>query len=359
MAEARRLTPMSHYSKATVAIVLTIAVLIAAWTVRGILVLVLVAAVLAIGLDPAVRRLQRWHFSRGWAVATIFLATLGFLALFFALVIPPLVKEVASFARDIPKDIERLKSSSGWIGDLQRKYHIAEKLEDLTKQLPSTAGASFKTVLGLTKSVGTIIFNLLTITILTIYFLMALPRTRKSAVRLFSEEHRQHGGEILDESIDRVGGYVSGNITISVIAGLASFVFLLVFGVPFAVALAMWVAIADLIPTVGATLGALVAVAVAFFHSVPAGIATSVFFVVYQQVENYVIAPRVMRRAVDVSPAAVIVAVLIGGTLGGFAGALLALPVAAVIKVLVRELYLEPRVGEAEAARIAQPGGAG
>jgi predicted PurR-regulated permease PerM len=161
---------------------------------------------------------------------------------------------------------------------------------------------------------------------------------------MFSPRRREQGSEILGESLERVGGYVSGNIAVSVIAGVCAWIALAIIGVPFAVALAMWVAIADLIPTVGATLGALVAVIVAAFSSIPDAIATAIYFIVYQQVENYVIVPRVMKQAIDLSPAAVIIAVLIGGSLAGFAGALLALPVAAIIKVVLRELWLEDRV---------------
>jgi predicted PurR-regulated permease PerM len=311
-------------------------VLVAAWAVRNILVLILVAAVLAVGLDPAVRRLQTWHVPRGWAVVAIFAAALAFVVLFLGLVIPPLVREVGSLATDIP---DKLRHSTGFIGDLQRRYHLAQKFEELTRNLPQVAGSSFKTILGLTKSVGAIIFNLLTIGILTIYFLMALPRGRQTAVDLMPPKERKRGDDLLGESLEKVGGYVSGNIAVSVIAGICAYIVLLIIGVPFAVALAMWVAIADLIPTVGATLGAVVCVIVAAFSSLADAIATAIFFIVYQQVENYVIVPRVMRRAIDLSPAAVIIAVLIGGSLGGFAGALLALPVAAVIKVVFRELW--------------------
>jgi predicted PurR-regulated permease PerM len=276
----------------------------------------------------------------------IFFAAFLFVVLFLALVIPPVVREVGSLATDIP---DKLRHSTGFIGDLQRKYHLAQKFEDLTKNLPKLAGNSFKTILGLTKSVGAIIFNLLTIGILTIYFLMSLPRTKQTAIALMPARERKRGGAVLGEALDRVGGYVSGNIAVSVIAGVCAYIALLIIGVPFAVALAMWVAIADLIPTVGATLGAVVCVIVAAFSSLADAIATAIFFIVYQQVENYVIVPRVMKRAIDLSPAAVIIAVLIGGSLGGFAGALLALPVAAVIKVLFRELYPVGRTGTAGA----------
>ncbi len=331
---------MGYYAKVTVTVVVVLALLSAAWAVRNILLLVVIAVVLAVGLDPAVRRLERLHFSRGWAVLTIILATIGFFVLFGFLVIPPLVREVRQLAANIPGYIDRLQHDSTFFADLQRKYHLSERLKDITSKLPSLATSSFNKVFGITKSIASVIFNMLTIGILTIYFLMSLPRTERMAGVLVRGEHAERNSRALTESLQRIGGYVSGNIAVSIIAGVAAFIALRVIGVPFAAALAMWVAIADLIPSVGATLGALVAVIVAAFSGLGAAIATTIYFIVYQQVENYLIVPRVMRRAVDLSPAAVIVSVLIGGSLEGFAGALLALPLAAAAKVVVKELWL-------------------
>jgi predicted PurR-regulated permease PerM len=336
---------MSYYARVTATVVAVLALLAAAWAVRNILLLVVVAAVLAVGLDPPVRRLQRLGIPRGTAVLLIFLAAIGFLVAFGFLVIPPLVREVKQLATDIPDYVARLKNDNGWVGDLERKYHISARLKDVTQKLPSLASSSFTKVLGITKSIASVIFNLLTIGILTIYFLMALPRTEGVAGSLLSrKDHRAEDTQTLKEALERVGGYVSGNIAVSIIAGIASYVFLRILGVPFAAALAMWVGIADLIPTVGATLGALAAVLVAFFSSIGDGVATIVFFAIYQQVENYVIVPRVMRKAVDLSPATVILSVLIGGSLAGFAGALLALPLAAAAKVVLRDLWLRERL---------------
>jgi predicted PurR-regulated permease PerM len=152
--------------------------------------------------------------------------------------------------------------------------------------------------------------------------------------------------ELLDQILTKIGSYIAGNVIISVIAGITSFIFLIAAGMPFPVALALWVAIADLIPMVGATLGAIPAVIVSFFVSLPVGIATLIFFVVYQQVENYVIAPRVMKKAVDLSPAAVLLSALIGASLLGVVGVLMAVPAAAAVKLLVQELV----VPEAEKA---------
>jgi predicted PurR-regulated permease PerM len=350
MAEPR-LPPLSHYAKATFTIVAVLVVIAAAWAVRSTLLLVVVAAVLAIGLDPPVRRLQRMHISRGWAVTLIFMATVAFFALFGFLVIPPLIREVRQLATDIPGYIDKLKSSQGWVGDLENKYHLSTKLKEITDRLPSLASQSLGKVLGITASVASVIFNLLTIAILTIYFLMSFPQSERAIEATFRGEHRARNKMVFEESVQRIGGYVSGNIATSIIAGVAAYVFLRILGIPFAAALGMWVGIADLIPTVGATLGALAAVAVAFLGgSVGDGIATVVYFIIYQQVENYVIVPRVMKKAVDLSPAAVIVSVLVGGGLGGFAGALLALPLAAAAKVVIREMWLRPRLGASEEA---------
>ncbi len=346
---------MSYWAKVTITVVLTLTVLSAVSLVRNILILVLIAAVLAIGLDPAVRILERLRVKRGWAVVVIFGGAILFIVLFAALVVPPLVREVQSLASDIPGYIDRLKTQSGWLGDFVRKNDFATKLQDLTQRLPTMAGSSFKTILGITKSVASVIFNLLTISILTIYFLMAFPRTKRSAVLLFSPHRREQGERVLGESLAKIGGFVSGNLVTSGIAGVASFVFLMTAGIPFAVALAMWVAVADLIPAVGATLGAIPAVIVAFFSSTADGVATLIFFIVYQQVENYVIVPKVMKEAVDLSPAAVIVSTLIGGSLAGFAGALLALPLAAALKVVVNDVWMKDRLA---AAAPAPPGDA-
>ena len=353
--DPRRLPPMSHYAKATVTIVLTAALLSAAWRVQNILILVLIAGVLAVGLDRPVRRLERWGVSRGWGVAAIFIATIGLITAFSALVVPPLVAEVAGLAGDIPKYIDELEKDGGWLGEFVRDNDLGDKLRTFTESLPQKASQSFGTILGFTQSIASVIFNLLTITILTIYFLMALPRARHTSVALMDPEDRLKGRALLSESLERVGGYVSGNILVSLIAGVTSFAALSLIGVDFAVALAMWVAIADLIPTVGATLGALAAVGVAAFAGVPELIATAAFFTVYQQVENYVIVPRVMKEAVDLSPAAVIVSVLIGGSLAGFAGALLALPVAAVAKVVITDLWLRRRMEAPDVARSSDP----
>jgi predicted PurR-regulated permease PerM len=194
-----------------------------------------------------------------------------------------------------------------------------------------------------------LVFDVVTVAILTAYFATALPSMQRWVARLLRREHREELEVILERTTGRIGGYVTGNAVVSLIAGGAAFVALLLIGVPYALALAVWVALTDLIPTVGALLGAALVCIVAAFAGLPELAATAVFFVVYQQVENYMIAPRVMRRAIEIPPAAVIVAVLVGGTLAGFFGALLALPIAATIQVVFEQLYVKDRIEEVRA----------
>jgi predicted PurR-regulated permease PerM len=327
---------MGYWARATLTVVAVLALLAAAWSVRNILLLVLVATVLAVGLDPQVRWLQRRRVSRAWAVTIIGLLGVGFLALFAWLVIPQAVRQAQELARDFPSYLDRLRTSTGTLGTIEAKYHLSKRLQQASSQLPDLAIGKIPSI---TAGAGSVIVNTLTIVVLTIYFLMGLERGHSAGQRIVAGEHADRNTRILDESLDRIGGYVSGNIFISIIAGTLAFLVLEILGVPFAAALAVWVAIADLIPGVGAMLGAVVCVIVALFSSVGDGIAVAVYFIVYQRVENYVILPRVMTKAIDLSAPTVIITLLIGSSLAGLAGALIALPIAAALKVIVRELW--------------------
>jgi predicted PurR-regulated permease PerM len=223
---------------------------------------------------------------------------------------------------------------------------IATKLRDATQNAPSIIGGSLGKVLGVAGSLASTFFNFLTVIVLTIYFLLSLGKIRTGTLKLVPKSKRKRTQELVDPILEKIGAYIAGNITISIIAGVVSFVFLVIVQIPYPVALSLWVAIADLMPLVGATLGAVPAVVVAFFDSPAQGIATLAFFLAYQQLENYVIAPRVMNKAVDVAPAAVLLAALIGASLLGFVGALMAIPAAAAIKIVANEIML-PRAENA------------
>ncbi|MEA2486213.1 MAG: hypothetical protein QOD46_1324, partial [Actinomycetota bacterium] len=322
------------------AVVAALILVYAAYLVRSILVLVLVAGFLAVGLDPAVRAIERLGLRRGVAVAALFVAIVLFIGGFLFAVIPPLVEQVTNFAAHLPKYVEDLAHHNPRIERFIIQNDIPDKLRSATKSAPTLIGGSLATLIGVAGSVIGSVFKVLTVLVLTIYFLMSLHRIRRGTLRLIPLSRRERATALVDPMLEKVGGYVAGNLAISLIAGALAFIFLALAHVPFPVALALWVAIADLIPLVGATLGAVPAVIVAFVGSIPLGIATIVYFIVYQQTENYLIAPRVMTRAVDLSPAAVLLAALIGASLLGFVGALMAIPAAASLKLIMQEIVL-------------------
>jgi len=344
---------MSYWARVALTIAAVAAVLLALWSVINIVILVLMAAVLAIGLDPAVRFIERRGRSRGRAVGLIFVAALGVGVLFALLVIPPFVTQVGELGDNIPGYAAELAERDDAIGRYVRENDVADRLQKFVEDLPKTISRSFGTIVGVAGKVGSLLFNVVTVAILTIYFMLALPRMRRSAAIWFAPETRDRAEDVMDQAISRIGGYVAGILTTASIAGSSALLFftilgLLNIGIPFAVPLALFSGLAGLIPAVGAYIGAAPAVIVGFFQSGLTGVLVLVYFIVYQQVENYVIQPRIMKNAVNLSPTGVIIATLVLGSLGGFAGAVLALPVTAIVKVIIMEVYLRDRVAEGD-----------
>jgi predicted PurR-regulated permease PerM len=343
-----RWPPLSYIAKATVVAALTLYVLGLAQAVLNILILIVIATVLAIGLDPAVRRLERMNMRRGYAVTLIFAGFVLFIVLFAWLVVPPLVHQITGLADDIPRYVARLEGRDDWIGRYFREHHLADRAKAFIADLPSQISRSFTTILGVAGRVGSALFNVITVAILMIYFMLALPRARNTSAIFFTADRRERAEHVIDQSVAKIGGYVSGNLLTSVVCAILALFALLALGVPFAVPLALWAGIADLIPAVGSYLGAAPAVVVGFFQSPFTGVLVLVYFLVYQQFENYVLVPKIMQNAVNISPAAVIISTLIGASLFGFAGALLALPAAATIKVILYDVWLHERSQEGD-----------
>ena len=198
------------------------------------------------------------------------------------------------------------------------------------------------------------LFNVVTILAVTPYLAIRLPQAKVWVARLIRHRHREDFLYVLNESTDLIANYMVGTVVISLMAGVVSFVGFQVIGVRFALVLAAWVAFTDLIPAVGAFIGAAGVAAVTAFQGPGVVIAAVGLLLVYQLVENFVIAPRVMNRAVDLSPVGVIVAILIGGSVAGLFGALLALPIAAMIKIIVFELLVPERIDEIRKDRPAE-----
>ncbi|HEX6676842.1 MAG TPA: AI-2E family transporter [Actinomycetes bacterium] len=306
---------------------------LAVYSARAILVRVLVAMFFAVSLDPAVRFLERRGLRRGWAVLLIFVLALAVVVAFLVSVIPPLVSQFQSLLDDLPGYVTDLSQRFRSFRILNQQFDLTAQVRGLASSLPGRLGSG---LLGFTGRVFGALFGALTILVLTIYFMLDLPRLRRGLVRFFPPSRRARSGEVVELVFAKVGDYMIGNLLISVVAGTVAYVALWLLGVPFRLPLAILVAFFDLVPMVGATLGAVLCVAVAALavDVWPAGVLTAVYFTVYQQVENYLIAPRILRSAVDVSASAVLLAGLIGATVLGLIGALMAIPVAAALKVL-------------------------
>lgn len=303
---------------------------------RQVLILVIISAFLAIGLNPTVAWLERRSIARKAAIGVVFAGVILFFVGFGFAVVPPVVNQSTQFAHELPTYINKLQHN-GTVADLDARFHFLDKARTAL-----TGGGLGTSALGGVVGVGKLVlgafFSLLTILILTLYFLGSFHQIKATAYRMVPRSRRARVGLLADEILDKVGGYVAGALTIAGVAGTAAFIFLLIAGVPYPLALAMLIAITDLIPLIGATLGAIVVTAVCFFVSIPVGTAAFAFFVIYQQVENFLIYPRVMGRSVEVSGTATLVAALIGGALLGVVGALLAIPTAAAISLVLREV---------------------
>ncbi|MCW2500935.1 MAG: hypothetical protein JWN87_2611 [Frankiales bacterium] len=306
--------------------------------IQSVLVLLLISAFLAVGLNPAVELFVRRGISRGRAVGIVLVVVvLAFTGFLFAIV-PPIVEQTQQFVDQAPQYLADLKKNAT-VKDLDDRFHVIKQATDFV-QSPNLAASTFGGVLGVGKVVFSAVFSTITVLTLTLYFMSSLPAMKAAAYRAVPRSRRARVGLLADDILDRVGGYVAGALTIALCAGVSSFIVLLATGMPYPVALALVVTLTDLVPVIGATIGAVVVSAVAFTVDVRTGLIVAVFYLVYQQVENYLLYPRIMKRSVDVSPAVTIVAVLVGGSLMGIVGALLAIPIAAAIQLILAEVVV-------------------
>jgi predicted PurR-regulated permease PerM len=304
---------------------------------RSVFVYIFIAIFLTLAINPLVAVLMRRGVrSRGVASGVACLIVLaGIAAIGFAF-IPTLVDNVNHFVDAAPGYVHDLTKGRGRFGFLETKYHVVERLEHYVKQGGAKKLLGFSGVaVSVTKGVLSFIVGSVTVAFLTFFMLLEGPTWMERFYGLLSPESQPRWRKVGHDIYRQVGGYVTGNLAISLIAGsLATFV-LLALGVPFAVALGLLVGLLDLLPLVGATLAAVIVVAVGFLHSVVAGIVLIVFFIVYQQIENHVLQPLVYHRTVSLSPLAILVSILIGAELAGVLGALAAIPVAGAIQVLI------------------------
>lgn len=323
----------------TVVVVATILVGLAAalwivWTARQVLSWVVVAIFLALALNPAVEWLQRRGMQRrGSAAAVIYLLTISVLVGLGFLLVPPLVEQVRGFVEAAPGYVDDLTKGRGPLGELEREYGIVDRLRELTGGEGGMSGA--ETALNVGKGVLTAIAAIVTIAFMTFFMILEGPTWMQRIYALAPEGERDRWEDLGRRIAQTVSGYVTGNLLISLIAGAATVPVLYACGVPYPIALGLLVAVLDLVPLAGATIAGIIVITVAFLTSTTAGIVVAIFIVLYQQVENHLLQPLVYGRTVELSPLAVLVAVLVGANVAGILGALMAIPVAGTIQILL------------------------
>lgn len=302
---------------------------------RSDLVLIGLSLFLALGMEPAVSWLARRWMPR-WAAVTavcvgLVIALLGFLTI----ALSPLVQQATTFARRFPGYLRTLQDHSSVIGSLNDRFHLQQSVE---QALNANQTQFAQTALGAGVSVLNGLADALIVLVLTVYFLAAMPLLRSGFYRMFPQSRRPRVILIGDAIFLRFGGYLLGNLVVSLIAGVATYFWLLVFGVPFPLALAILVALLDFIPVVGSLIAGVLVSLVALTVSVPVAIATAAFFVLYRFVEDYLLFPRVFGKVLRVPGVVTVVALLIGGGLGGVVGAVVAIPIAAGVLLVLQEV---------------------
>ncbi|MEA2429589.1 MAG: hypothetical protein QOI19_62, partial [Thermoleophilaceae bacterium] len=306
----------------------------------------ILAGFIAVAVSGPVRLLERW-LRRGLAITVVYLGVILIPVLIAGVLVPPIVDQANNLATNAPqyaRDLTKTVQENKTLHNLDKKYDLTGKIEEQAGKLPAKVGDAAGVLANLGASIVSSIFAGVTILILSIFMVGAAPRWRKAFVRLHDDHTARALNRLFDRTGNAVGGYVRGALLQALIAGVSSWIVLEILSVPYPVALALIIALLDLVPLVGATLGAVVVGIVTLFNDFPtATIVWAVWSVVYQQIENTVIQPRIQSRAVQVEPFVVLVAVLFGSTLFGVFGALLAIPAAATLQIAIYEYTLYRR----------------
>ena len=302
--------------------------------------LLIVAAFFAVVFTPPVNFVRRHlHLSRGLATTVVFLLALALFAAMLYAFIRPLVDQGEQFSNNFPTYLRDAREGRGPLGDLVKRYDLDQRFQDNKQKIVDWARHAGGGAVSVAGKFFQGVLSLVTVLVLAILMILYGPELLEGGLGILSPPKRERVKAVAADCARAITGYVMGNLLISVIAGGLTFIALLAFHVPFAGVLALWVGFADLIPLVGATLGAIPAVGVAFLHSTAAGIGILVFYIVYQQFENHVLQVQIMSRTVDINQLFVLVSVLVGVELFGILGALLAIPAAGVMQVIVRDLW--------------------
>lgn len=311
-------------------------------SVSQIFILILIALFLATGLNPAVEALRRRNMSRATAVAIIFTSVIAFVIFFALVVVPPVISQGTQLINKAPTLLAEL-TNNATIDKLNDQYGIIDTLQTKLKSVTSDGTlliSAFGGVIGVGKSVLSGFFTFLTILVLTLYFITSLPQAVDLGLSLVPASRRERVGSLTNAIIARVGSFVGSQIVIAAMASVFVFILSIVLGLPSPIAIGMIVLVCGLIPLIGHFLGCTIVTIIALTQSIAIGVIAFVAYVVYVQVENYVVTPRIMKRTLAVPGAVTIISALIGSSLLGLVGGLLAVPVAASIILILDEVVI-------------------
>lgn len=298
------------------------------------------AAFLALAINPAVEAVASRlpGHKRGSATAIVYVAVLAFLVLFLITLIPPLADQIQSFARNLPHRIDQITNGNNEIARLVHQYNLTDQIKKSQNELTHSASRASGALFSLATTFFRDFAAAVTVLVLTFFLLLEGPRWLELFWRLHPEQGRERNQRLAGKMYQAVVGYVVGNLLTSLLAAVLTTIMLFIFRVPYAISLGILVGLIDLLPLVGATIAAIVVVTVAFFTSTIAGIGMLIFFFVYQQSENHFLQPIIYGKTVQMSPFLVLAVVLIGASIGGMLGALVAIPIGACLQIVAREV---------------------
>ena len=304
---------------------------------RGLIVQVAIAAFLAVAADPAVRRLERRGIGRGRAVAAVMIGAFAFVAIVFAVLVPPLVEQGNRFIDAAPGIVEDTRDSR-LFRDLDKQYDVVDRASEQAASLPGLVSDQLGTVFG---AVAAGVLGTLTILFLVVFLLLGGGQVVEGTVRVFPKLAERRWWTIVQGAYSGIAAYVGGAIVIALCGGTVLAITAAVLGLPYALPLGLWMMLLEIIPMIGATIGAIPAVIVAFVAGgVVEGIVVLAFLVVYQQIENTIIQPRIQSHVVQLPGIAIFFSVLVGGELLGVLGALIAVPIASIVQIIVKQVLV-------------------
>jgi predicted PurR-regulated permease PerM len=336
--------------RAVLVVVAVVLVLLAIYVLRRPLTWIFIAGFIAVALSAPINLLSR-RMRRGFAVALVYLGLILTPFALIALLVPPIVQQANNLVENLPEyaqEVTEFVNSSERLRTLQEDYDITGRLEEQASQLPARLGDAAGVLSDIGLGIVNSVFAAVTILVLSIFMVGSGRRWLDAWARRYPPEREAWMRRLFERIGNAIANYVAGALLQATVAGVTAYVVLLILGIPYALPLAVIVFLLDLIPLVGATLGAILVGIVTLFSDFPIDtIAWTVYAIVYQQIENNVIQPRIQAKAVQLEPLMVLISVLFGSTLFGVLGALLAIPVAAAIQITIREYSMLRRAGAA------------